>query len=255
MESLLPVLIALLGAIAGFLIGCVGIGGVIIVPALVYVFSVPVHTAIAAAMFAFLLSGLIGTGMYAQRRSIRWQMAGWLWAGAMPAALAGAVLASVTAPALIEGAVGLMAAVAGVHAWLSGRASSRTERAAQDAQDVVSKPVLSIVGAFTGAASALTGTGGPLVLVPILVWLELPVLAALGLAQAIQLPIAMLATVGNVMSGTLNPATGVLLGLGISFGTWAGARLAHALPRTALKQAVSALLAIVGASILLVAGL
>src|SRR5690606_9602644 len=80
-DPLQPLLFALLGAGAGVLIGCVGIGGVIIVPALVYLFGVPIHVAIAAAMFAFLLSGLVGTAEFARRRSIRWSMTGWMWAG------------------------------------------------------------------------------------------------------------------------------------------------------------------------------
>ena len=237
-------LLCLLGVCAGALIGCVGIGGVIIVPALVYLLDVPVHTAIAAAMFAFLMSGIVGTAVFSHARSIRWDMTGWMWAGAIPAAFVGALLASVTAAVVIEAGVGMLAACSGVHALLGSR------RADPEHDAVVPKQVLCAAGAFTGVASALTGTGGPLVLIPILVWRELPVLLAIGLAQAIQLPIAILATAGNAIAGTLDIAAGATIGLGIVAGTWAGARLAHALPRTRLRQAVALLLVVVGASIL-----
>ena len=45
-----------IGALAfgiGILIGCVGIGGVLLVPMLAYIFNVPVHESVAAAMFAY----------------------------------------------------------------------------------------------------------------------------------------------------------------------------------------------------------
>jgi len=242
LPSLLP--LALLGAFAGLLIGCVGIGGVIIVPVLVYLFGAPIHTAIAAAMFAFLLSGIAGTAVYAKQRSIRWDMTGWMWAGAMPAAFGGALVASLVAPAVIEAAVGLLAAGSGLDALLgNGRGGARGAR-------LPSNPGLLTAGAFTGFASSLTGTGGPLVLIPILVWLELPVLVAIGLAQAIQLPIALLATAGNVIAGTLDIIAGGSIGVGIVLGTWAGSRLAHVLPQAALRRIVSTLLIAVGAAIL-----
>ena len=84
---------ALLGGLSvfvGALIGGIGIGGVFLVPILTYIFDVEVHMAIAAAMFSYLFSGLIGTSIYARKRSINWNMALWLFAGAMPAAFMGA---------------------------------------------------------------------------------------------------------------------------------------------------------------------
>jgi uncharacterized protein len=245
MELSDPALFAALGIVAGLLIGCVGIGGVIVVPALVYVAGIPIHTAIAAALFAFLLSGIVGTWVFARNESIRWNLTACLWAGAMPAAFAGALLASVTSAALVEAAVGVLATASGMYSLSGNDGSIETK---DDA--VISKSTLAVVGAGTGFASALTGTGGPLVLIPILVALKLPVLAAIGLAQAIQLPIAALATGGNLVAGTLDPLLGGVLGVGIAFGTSAGARLAHVMPQTTLRVFVSTLLVVVGAMIL-----
>jgi uncharacterized membrane protein YfcA len=96
----------------------------------------------------------------------------------------------------------------------------------------------------------MTGTGGPLVLVPILMWRRVPVLVAIGLSQAIQLPIAVLATVGNVAYGTLDVWIGILLGLGLLAGTWGGALMAHAMPRSALERFASLMLLGIGTFIL-----
>ena len=108
-----------LGCLAGLLIGAVGIGGVILVPALVYFVGVPIHAAIAGAMMSYLLTGLVGTLVYARAKSIQWNMVGWLWAGAMPAALGGALAANVASPALLEILIGLLTLSSGLQALFS----------------------------------------------------------------------------------------------------------------------------------------
>lgn len=237
-------ILASLGLVSGLMIGCIGIGGVILVPALAFVVGVPIHAAIAAAMFAYLLSGVIGTLVFAGNKSIRWDMTRWLWIGAMPAALAGALMASLAPGRVLELMIGLLTAASGAHSLLAPSPSDL------ESGRTLSNPSLAIIGAVTGVASAMTGTGGPLVLVPILMWLQLPVLTAIGLSQAIQLPIAVLATAGNVYAGSLDVSLGLLIGAGLSLGTWAGAKLAHAVPRSVLRAIVSVVLIGVGAMIL-----
>jgi len=84
------ILIVLLGITSGLMIGCVGIGGVILVPALVFLAGVPIQISIPAAMMAYILSGFVATAVFARNKSIRWGTAAWLSAGATPTAFAGA---------------------------------------------------------------------------------------------------------------------------------------------------------------------
>ena len=233
MELLELVSMVALGAVAGMLVGCVGIGGVIVVPALVYLAGYTLPTAIAAAMGAFIVSGLVGSYAYAKAGSIRWRMTWPLSLAALPCAFGGALLVSSVPPALLELAIGVLTAGSGVH----GLTSRRHHGIA--------------AGAVTGLVSALTGTGGPLVLVPILVALDVPTLASIGLAQAVQLPIAVAATGGFLISGLLEMPLWLALAAGIAVGTWIGAKAAHALPTATLRRLVSALLVIVGAAMLL----
>ena len=53
-------LVFLFGLFAGTLIGAAGIGGVVLVPLLVYGAGFNIHTSIAAAVSSFIFSGLIG---------------------------------------------------------------------------------------------------------------------------------------------------------------------------------------------------
>src|SRR4051794_13243823 len=83
--------VAALALVSGVLIGCIGIGGVLLVPCLTLA-GVDVHTAIGASMFSYLFAGAIGVALYARHGSIAWGSASWLAAGAAPGALLGAVL-------------------------------------------------------------------------------------------------------------------------------------------------------------------
>lgn len=219
----------------------------ILVPALVYLAGRSVPTAIAAAMCAFVVSGLVGSYAYAKAGSIRWRMAAWTSSGALPCAFAGALLVNVVSPALLELAIGLVTLASGLLAL----ARRRTQRSSAGTP---SAPKLAVVGGVTAFVSALTGTGGPLVLVPILVAMEIPILISIGLAQVVQLPIAAAATGGYVLSGLLDVRLGLTLAGGIALGTWIGAKAAHALPTDTLRTAVAVLLVAVGGAMLIDVG-
>ena len=96
----------------------------------------------------------------------------------------------------------------------------------------------------------MSGTGGPLVLVPILISMNIPVLTAVGLSQAVQLPVAIAATFGNVLYGQLDLVLVGVLAATLTVGSWYGATLAHVVPRTILRGIVSAVLVVIGAFIL-----
>ena len=244
MESLEVLGFVALGASAGLLVGCVGIGGVILVPALVYVAGYPLPVAIAAAMCAFIVSGLVGSYAYWKAGSIRWRTTLPLWLGALPSAFGGALLVDSVPAALLELVIGLLTLGSGLHALAGHRDPAAAGR-------MPTTPFLAAVGAVTGLVSALTGTGGPLVLVPILLALDVPMLATIGLAQAIQLPIAAAATGGFLLSGLLDVPLALGLAAGIALGTWLGARAAHAFPTSRLRRLVAVLLVIVGCAMLL----
>jgi uncharacterized membrane protein YfcA len=237
--------IAALGLVAGLLIGCVGVGGVILVPALAYLGGIPIHTAIPAVLAAFLVSGVVGSFSYWRAGSVPWSMAKPLFIGAVPAALAGALTSSVAPAGLLEASIGLLTAVSGFNLLFTKQPSDQSN------QSSLSSSQLWAAGSVTGFASALTGTGGPLVLVPILIWLKCPVLASVGMAQVIQLPIALLATAGNVAVAPIDWILATTLALGLAFGTWGGAKIAHDVPRTTLRVIVATVLSLVGAIIII----
>lgn len=144
-------------------------------------------------------------------------------------------------------------AVGFVVTWtlLSGVYSLRPNVADGTYGQPVSNLWMARIAVFTGFLSALTGTGGPVVLIPILIWIRLPVLTAIGLSQAIQLPIAALASFGNVIYGTPDYVLARLLAAELSIGSWFGEKLVHVTPCTILKRIISEMLVLVGVLILI----
>jgi uncharacterized protein len=231
-----------LAAVSGLLIGCIGIGGVLLVPGLSLA-GMDVHEAIAASMFSFIFSGLLGTWLYARKGSIEWTSAGWLGAGAIPGALAGAVLAAKLGGDVLLALIGAAVIFAG--------ARSLGRRQAVELEAKPPRPaILALIGIAVGLGSAVTGTGGPLLLVPLLMYLRVPVLASVGLGQAIQIPIAGFASVGNLWTGHLEFRLGILLSTGLLLGTAVGVRVAHAAPTLFLTRLVAIVLLLVGAFLL-----
>ncbi len=232
-----------LGLVSGLLIGCIGIGGVILVPALVFVGGIPIQRAIPAALIAYIVSGVVATAVYARKKSIRWAMTMWLCVGAAPAAFLGAWAVKRANPPLLEVALGLLTAFAGVN-------SLRTRKLTEAHDRTLGAPLLLVIGAATGFASTVSGTGGPFVLMPILTALSLPVLTAIGLSQAIQLPIAIVGTLGNYLYGELDWYLGLVLAAALMIGSWLGAHLAHVVPRDYLRRVVAVVLVAIGLFIL-----
>lgn len=235
--------LALVVLVSGALIGCVGIGGVLLVPALAYIGGVDVHLAIASVMLSYFFAGALGTFLYAREGSITWTMSTVLCAGAMPGAFAGSVVVHSVPASALELLIGVLVILSGLHA-LRTPGESHFGR-------VLGPGALVVIGAVTGFGSALTGTGGPLLLVPLLVWLGQSVLVSIGLAQVIQVPIAVLATVGNLTYGEVDLTIALLVAALLMIGVTGGARLAHTISVEALKRVVAWVMVGVGVLIVL----
>ena len=80
--------------LVGILIGSIGIGGVLLVPALTLLAGIEIHVAIAACMLSYAFSGAVGAWIFAKHGSIRWETGLWLCLGAMPGAYTGAFVVS-----------------------------------------------------------------------------------------------------------------------------------------------------------------
>ncbi len=236
--------LAIVIVIIGLLIGHAGIGGVLLVPALKYLGDVALHTAIPACNLSYLVTGTVGAIIYARHGTIDHTMVARVCLGALPGAFLGAFLLPFVPALALETGIAVAILFAGIHA-LASRPSENGQ------ESVASGNSLLVIGFVTGIGSALTGTGGPLLLVPIMLWLRAPVLIAIGLSQVIQIPIALMATLGNALYGQIDLRLSAGLALALACGAIVGANLAHTVPANYLKKGISILMILVGLFILL----
>ena len=240
----LTILILLVSAlIVGVLIGCVGIGGVLLPPILTYVGGLDLHLAMATSIWSFLFTGIVGTVEYARRDSVDWRMVLWLGAGIVPAAVLGALSNAALSTEVLTVLLATLIAATGVNVLAQAPSA---ERAAHSFDTLV----LLQIGAVVGFGSALTGTGGPVLLVPILVLMRAPTLTAIGVSQVVQILVAIFSTFGYVLFGQVDFFLGTTLGLVAAAGVVIGTRVAHAVPILTLRRIVA--VSLIGAGILIV---
>jgi len=143
---------------AGLLVGLTGIGGVILVPVLTGIAGVPLERAIAACMLGFFFSSLYAAFIHLRRARLAWPPV----IALSLAAAAGAALGAATLDRLPETGVRLfvaaLALASGLHALATRHApGARTPGAA----------LLAFLGLALGYGSAISGTGGPVMLIPV----------------------------------------------------------------------------------------
>jgi len=235
--------VAACGVLIGIAVGATGIGGVLLVPFLTLTLGIPVKNAIAAALMAYLPAGTVAVVLYAKRGSIPWREACWICLAAIPAAYLGALGASMAPAALLEALIGMLLLAGGLHALRRGRSMPVTIRP-------LTPLALTGLGGITALASAMTGAGGAFVLVPLLLLLDAPVLSAIGLGQAIALPIAATASATNLAAGLVDLPLAALLTISLAIGVAIGTPIAHALPQHRLRWLLATVTIVAGVAML-----
>ena len=86
MDPISLILLFIFSLVLGILMGGTGIGGVLIVPYLIFVTEMDTQNAIASAMFAYIFAGLAATLAYSRHGSIKWPIALNICVAAAPAA-------------------------------------------------------------------------------------------------------------------------------------------------------------------------
>lgn len=226
----------------GALIGSAGVGGVLLVPLLVLLGGWRPDTAVATCMFSYIFTGIAGTFVYWRGGSIS---LGKHWPMVVAAGL-GATFASMYLTRLPESA--LLLAVSAMNLF-AGFAMYRTK--VDPGWNPRSALVGWLIGAVTGVVSAISGTGGPVVLIPILLFFGTPVLLAVGAGQVVQLPIGVLSTLVNVQSGALVWQYAMLIAVALTLGSLLGGYLAHRLPITVLSRGAAFAYVVAGALLLM----
>jgi uncharacterized membrane protein YfcA len=251
------------GAVAGVIAGLLGVGGgVVIVPALVWVFtaagvdaSVLVHLAVGTSLATIIVTAISSIRAHQKRGAILWDVVRKLAPGIVVGAWLGAAIADLMPAALLQRVFATLIILVGIQMLGNWKAGAHRQ--------LPGSVGMFLSGNVIGAVSAIVGIGGGIMTVPFLTWCSVEMRRAVATSAANGLPIAAAGALGFVVAGwnetrlpewTLGylhlPA---LVGVAsASFLTAPiGARLAHTLPIPVLKRVFSVLLLFVGARMLL----
>lgn len=192
----------LIGALAGYLAGFLGIGGgLVIVPALTWLFlqspetaDYAIHFAIATSLATMLVTSLSSIIAHHYKQAILWPTVKRLLAGLLLGAGIGAVLATALTPGRLTLVFAVFALLAGLQLLFSPAISGH--------KPLPGSPVSALVGVMIGAISSLVGIGGGSITGPWLMWHGIRAQNAVATAAACGYPIAIAGTVAFIFLGT-----------------------------------------------------
>ncbi len=229
--------VAATALVAGLMIGLTGIGGVLMLPVLTQIAGVPLDRAIAASLVALLIAGIHAAIVHLRREQLPLPPVTALCLCAAAGSLAGAASLDALPAVAIRLFIAMLCVGSGAHVLL---------RKPGTGSSTPSTTLLAVLGAAVGYLSALSGTGGPVTLIPLLLAFGTPVAMAVTLGLAAQVPITLSATALYAMQGRVDPVLGATLGVLLLAGSFVGAKLASRLSGRALNTAVALTLIVVG---------
>jgi len=190
-----------LGAIAGFLAGLFGVGGgLVLVPVLLLLFDAQhfpsehvMHLALGTSMATILFTSLASMRKHHQHGAVNWRVVRNITPGILLGTVFGALLAA-SIPTL---GLGIFFALFVYFA----AAQILLDKRPHASRQLPGMQGMTVVGTFTGWISSLVSIGGGTVVVPFLVWCNVPLRNAIGTSAAIGFPVAVGGTLGYIFTG------------------------------------------------------
>jgi len=236
-------LLAAVAVVVGFFIGSVGVGGVLLIPALALLGPLEIHRASSTALFTFFFTGILGTWLFYRRGSMDWRMTLPVCAGSVVFSYLGAMVNSWVEPRPLALIIAAIIVFAGIYVLLPSRHGEGGYRTGRGAAQ---QALLACVGAAAGFGSGLSGAGGALFSVPLMMALGFVPLAAIGTSQVLQIIVAASGTAGNVQFGSVDFVTAAWVSVFSLAGVALGARAAHAVSVAVLRRMAAGLCIAVG---------
>ncbi|SNT23465.1 Uncharacterized membrane protein YfcA [Noviherbaspirillum humi] len=250
------------GALVGFLAGLLGIGGgMTLVPILSAMFAAQqfapdhvVHLALGTAMASIVFTSTSSVREHFKLGGVDLAIVRRMSVGMV----AGSLLATVASGWISQRHLALSFAVI-VYLGATQMILNRKPKAARS---LPGNAALIAVGTLIGIVCGLVSAGGAFLTVPFMLWCGVPMRTAIGTAAMIGIPVAVVGTIGYLISGWSVPglprdavgfiSTFALIGLvsGSVLTAPYGARMAHHLPVLTLRRIFACLLYVLATKML-----
>lgn len=218
--------------VVGVFIGSVGIGGVLLVPALMLWSNLSVHQAAATALFSFLFTGMLGGLLFSRRGTIDWKVTAPVCVGALALSFAGAAVGSRIPATVLTWIIAAILLAAGLYILLPAARKIPQRRVEGRHRGTA---CLLGMGALSGFGAGISGAGGPLFSVPLMLALQFDPLVAVGTGQVVQIASSFSGSLGNLRFGSIQYALAVPVTLAELAGVLLGVRIAHAVRGNQLR--------------------
>ncbi len=231
--------------VVGFLCGATSIGGILLIPAIQYGTGMPLSLASGTALCSFFFTAAVGTFLHLRRGNLKRDMVVPQCIGALLFSCFGALTKHVVGDVALNAILAVLIIVSGAAALRQPHpvSSMATERGRFR--------YLLFVGSFVGFMAGLTGMGGPVLSVPMMIVMGFSPLATVAAAQPFQMFACLSGSVGNMILDQINWKIALLSVILQSIGVWAGIRAASRLNTSLLKKAIAFLCVFTGVFMLL----
>ncbi len=213
-----------LAAVVGALMGAVGVGGVLLIPAVAWLAGLGIHSASATVLLSLAFTGVYGTVLHRRNGALDWRRTGPLCFAAVLFSAPGVWLAYRLDASVLTSIVAVAILFVGINVLLGRRLGVVARCGAPGIPEV---GTLAGIGAVSGFGSGVSGAGGPLFSVPLMLLLRYPPLVAVGTGQALQVCAATAGTVAHLHQGTIDFGLAAALTIAELAGLHAGAKLAR----------------------------
>jgi len=250
------------GAIAGVIAGLLGVGGgIVVVPALVYLFALQglppeyiMKMALGTSLAAICFTSISSFRAHHRRGAVIWTIVATITPGILIGTFGGTWLAAALSTNFLKGFFAMFLYFVCAQMLLDLKPAPTRQ--------LPGKAGMTGAGGVIGVVSALVGIGGGTLSVPFMSWCNVPLHKAIGTSAAIGFPIALAGTVGYIVNGLSAPglpdyALGfiylpAMIGIAAVSVLTApyGAKLAHALPVKTLKRCFAVFLLLVATKML-----
>lgn len=239
------------GAVTGFIGALFGIGGgIFLIPFLVLVFHVPMHTAIATSLIAVIATSSSAASVFIERRQTNIRLGMSLEVTTTVGALLGGITAAALSGDVLKQLFGGMLVVMGAIMWYRARVHGDARIEYHDGHalngeytdgatnetvrySVRRLPIAMLVSLIAGNISGLLGVGGGIIKVPVMnVFSGVPMKAATATSNFMIGVTAVASAFIYLLRGHVNPHVTAACVVGVLIGSLAGTRVGKKIQST-----------------------
>ena len=239
-------ILACIALVVGFFVGAVGVGTVLMVPTFALAAGLPIHSAAGTALFTGVFAGIWGTWLFARTGHMPWRMAVCLATGSALGSYPGAQLAANLGSGTLTVVIAMIIVLAGI---LSMRPVSTQVYTLERRGGTPEIAGLVAVGILAGFGAGLSGAGGPVFAVPILLLLGYPALPVVACTSFIALTASVAASVSNWQHGFIDYRVALWAAVFLLAGQVFGVRFAHRANPLVLRRLAAGMCIVIGAGL------